>query len=688
MLKKIANIGKNALTWLSAIVLIALLILSLPDAWAQNAPRPTTQSPYFYIPGSQPGVDELPLKNTDVNVNISGVIADVTIVQTYRNQGSRPIEAKYIFPGSTRAAVYAMNVRIGERLITARVREKGQARVEYETARNEGRIAALLEEHLPNIFQMNVANILPGDDVRVELRYTELLIPQEGNYQFVFPMVVGPRYNSPNAQTQNSHNAAAATRIAYHHAEEPNTATFDIQATLISPVGIKNIASPSHALRVASSENHHRAIIDVEKGFGISNRDFILNYRLAGDTIESGIMLYQGGNSNENEDENFFLAMIEPPQTVTPETIPPRDYIFVVDTSGSMKGFPLNTAKQVVTELMQGLRPNDTFNIMLFSGSSTMLSPQSVPATEANLAQAMQMLSRTYYGSGSTELIPALRRVYSLPNTPGLSRTIVVITDGYVTVESEAFDLVRNNLNKANVFAFGIGSSVNRHLIEGMARAGMGEPFVVTNANEAAEQAQRFHRMIASPVLTNITATFENFDVYDIEPTALPDVLGERPVIIYGKWRGQPTGNIIIEGHNAAGAYRHSIPVAGQASRDTSALRYLWARSRITSLTDKETLIGRNMHQDQITSLGLKYNLLTPYTSFIAVDRIVRNTTPTQTAAVNQPSPMPENVQDSAIGSEVPSTPEPATWGAMILVGSMLAMLARHQRRRKDKLTS
>lgn len=682
MFNRIFEKAQMIMTGLVFAVLMALVLLTMPSAWAQG--RQTTESPYFYIPGGTPGVDQLPLKNTDVDVRISGVIADVTIVQQYRNEGSKAIEAKYVFPGSTRAAVYAMNVRIGDRLITADIRERQQARIEYETARTEGRTAALLEEHLPNVFQMNVANIMPGDDVRVEMHYTELLVPQSGVYQFVFPMVVGPRYNSPDTQDPRSRATAAAVSTPYLHEGEPNNATVNLKTTLISPLGIKEITSPSHGIRVTSSDNDKRALVEMEQGFSVSNRDFILDYRLSGDQVESGVMLYRG------QDENFFLAMVQPPTVVTKDIIPSRDYIFVVDISGSMDGFPLDTAKTLVSELMHGLRPNDTFNIMLFSGSSSTLAPASLPATQANIDQALRMLS-TYYGSGSTELIPALRNVYNLPKPADLSRTVVVITDGYVSVESEAFDLVRSNLGKANVFAFGIGSSVNRYLIEGLARAGMGEPFVITDASQAKGEAERFRQMIASPALTNVKASFDGLDVYDVVPSSIPDVLGERPVIVYGKWRGTAGGNVIIEGHNAAGAYRQVLPVAQNVSQDTSALRYLWARSRIDTLMDQDNLTGGDMLKDQITQLGLKYSLLTPYTSFVAVDRIVRNPNPGSSESVNQPSPMPQGVSDAAIGAEVPGTPEPAVWGAMLLVGSVLVMLARRQSRRertKNRLTS
>jgi len=318
--------------------------------------------------------------------------------------------------------------------------------------------------------------------------------------------------------------------------------------------------------------------------------------------------------------------------------------------------------------------------VLLFSGSNRFLAPKSVPATQANIAHAIRTIDQMG-GGGSTELIPALRRVYAEPKADDLSRTVVVVTDGYVTVEREAFELVRRNLSQANVFAFGIGSSVNRHLIEGLARAGMGEPFVITNSSQAAQQAERFRKMIESPVLTSVKARFEGIDVYDVEPQQLPDVLGERPVVVFGKWKGNPGGQLVIEGQSATGLYRNTVPIATHVSGDTAALRYLWARHRIGALSDQEALTGGDTLRGAITELGLRYNLLTQYTSFLAVDKVVRNPVPQDAAAVNQPSPMPAGVSNNAIGAEVPGTPEPATWGAAAVALSMLAMLARRQRR-------
>ena len=675
-------------------LLSALVLLAPPTRAQAAAPSTQAESPYFFVQGAQPGVEALPLKSTDVRVDISGVIADVVVTQRYKNEGTVPIEAKYLFPGSTRAAVNGLNVRIADRLITAQIREKQQARIEYDQARKEGKTAALLEQHRPNVFQMNVANILPGDDVLVELRYNELLVPTDGRYQFVYPTVVGPRYagtasNAPSETTSGSTPAHAQAFPAQPvlREGEVSPSAFNLKVNLASPIGIQDIRSPSHAIDTAMDAGSAAKRASVQLAGAASrvsnNRDFILDYRLAGNAIQSGVLLHRG------EKENFFLAMVQPPQAVPQAAITPRDYVFVVDISGSMHGFPLDTAKALMRQLLGNLRASDTFNVLLFSGSNRMLAPHSVPATPANVNAAIRTIEQMG-GGGSTELLPALRRVYAEPKAPELARTVVVVTDGYVTVESEAFALVRQHLGQANVFAFGIGSSVNRHLMEGLARAGMGEPFIVTRPDEAKAQAERFRKLIESPVLTSVKARFEGIDVYDVEPQ-LPDVLAERPVIVFGKWReqaGTTPPNLIVEGRAAHGPYTQTLPIDVAANGPgTGALRLLWARHRIAALSDEEALTGGDAQKAAITKLGLDYSLLTQYTSFIAVDQVVRNPGG-QGATANQPSPLPEGVSNlavgeaSALGAAVSSTPEPETWAAMLVVLAVLgAQMARRQRR-------
>jgi Ca-activated chloride channel family protein len=600
-----------------------------------------TLSPHFLVKSDDPEIDQLPLKSTSAVVNISGVIADVTIIQIYKNEGSRPLEAIYVFPASTRAAVYGMKMTIGERTITAKIHRRKEARQVYETAKQAGKRASLLEQHRPNVFQMNVANILAGDTIRVELKYTELLVPTDRVYTFVYPTVVGPRYSeTPAKQAPRSEKWV---ENPYLHQDQAPPYTFDFSVNLTAGLPIQNLTCPSHRvdLQYLSPDTATLRLHPAEGSGG--NRDFILKYRLAGEKIETG-MLLSGG-----QDENFFLLMVQPPKRVLQSHIPPREYIFIVDVSGSMHGFPLDMSKNLLKDLITNLRSTDRFNVLLFAGGSSVLAEKSLAATPNNIQHAIQVIEGQR-GGGGTRLLPAMKRALSIPKIEGYSRTVVVATDGYVSVEEQVFDLMRNRLGDANMFTFGIGSSVNRHLIEGMARVGMGEPFVITHLDEAAAKAEQFRKLIQSPVLTTINVDFGKFEVFDVEPLSIPDVMADRPVIIFGKYRGRPKGAIEIRGISGDHNFVKRIKPADATSTQTNlALRYLWARYRISLLADYNRLRPDDERIEEVTQLGLHYNLLTAYTSFVAVDSRVR-LTDGQTTTVRQPLPLPRGVSDYAVG--------------------------------------
>ncbi len=658
----------------AAALFAAVLLLAWTPAQADDGQAARTASPYFHIASDDPTLDRLPLKGTEVDARIVGPIAEVRVVQRYRNEGRRAIEALYVFPGSTQAAVHAMTVRLGERVLNAQIREKQRARMEYERAKAQGQTAALLDQHRPNVFQMNVANILPGDEVLVELHYTELLLPADGRYRFVFPTVVGPRYRAAA-----DGGAPAWPATAHLPPGVASRTAFDMTVRFASPLPVHDIASPSHRVEVRAEGSAQAEVALAADGADPGNdRDFVLDYRLAGAATAGGLMLYPGRSG----EDNHFLALIEPPQAIATAQINPREYVFVVDISGSMHGFPLDTAKALLRHLIGNLRPSDSFNVMLFSGSNRTLSDVAVPATKANIERAIATIDQARAG-GSTEIVPALERIAALPKPADVARTVVVVTDGYVTVEDRVFELVRRNLGQANVFAFGIGSAVNRHLIEGIARAGQGEPFIVTRPEHAAAQAERLRRMIDAPVLTSVRARFEGLDVYDVEPAhldALPDVLGGRPVAILGKWRGRPQGQLVIEGRAANGPWQQVIPVA-TPDPHAQALRLLWARRRIQQLGDEEALRGGPSQREAITALGLQHGLLTPYTSFVAVDHVVRHAQAQEASSVQQPLPLPQGVSAFALGAAVPSTPEPSGWLALLLVLGLVAGAVARARR-------
>jgi Ca-activated chloride channel family protein len=629
-----------------------------------------TLAPYFVVQGD-PSVDHLPLKDTRVEISVSGVIADVKVRQIYRNEGSRAINASYVFPASTRAAVYSMRMQIGDEIIVAKIKEREQAKKDFEQAKEEGKSASLLEQQRPNVFSMSLANLMPQEQVEIELRYTELLVPTDSVYEVVFPTVVGPRYASPQDKTKKED---GFVETPYQRGGEQPASALHISTRIAAGVPIYDLSCPSHQILPQwQSQNVAQMTLDDSNPFQ-GNRDFVLRYRLAGDQITSGLLLFQGG------DENFFLYMAQPPKRVAADAIPAREYIFVVDVSGSMEGFPLNTSKRLLKDLIGKLRPTDLFNVVLFAGDSTVLSPQSLQANQQNIDRAIHLLEQQR-GSGGTELLPAIQEAMSLPRQDSISRSIVLVTDGYVSGEQGVFEHIRANLNRCNVFAFGIGGSVNRYLIEGIAKAGMGEPFIVTEESEAEGAATKFREYIETPVLTDIQVRSIGFDTYDVNPMRFPDLLAQRPIILFGKWRGPVAGTIELTGKTGQGDFVSRLDVAGsQSDEGNSALRYLWARSRIAELSDYGSSDLAEENIKAITALGLKYNLLTRYTSFIAVREVVTN--PNGSAQdVKQPLPLPLHVSELAVGdgTEVGSEPE-LIW---LMVGSLLLATIMILRRRR-----
>ena len=616
---------------------------------AEGEPEKTL-SPYFFIAGDDSGIDLFPLKQTDVDVSITGVIADVTVKQSYANMGSGVINGQYIFPGSTRAAVHGMKMVIGDRVIQAKIKEKEQARKTFETAKKEGKNASLLEQQRPNVFSMEVANIMPGDTVEIELSYTELLVPENGTYEFVYPTVVGPRYSTTPDTKENSSERWVQNPYL-KQGTDPHTG-FDISVFLSAGMKVQELSCPSHETTV-SYQDESRAQIDLSRSssFG-GDRDYIIRYRLADMVISSGLILEEG------EKENFFLLMAQPPEKVKIERVPPREYSFVIDVSGSMNGFPLDTAKMLIEDLVSSLNVYDYFNVLLFAGDSRVMSEVPVPATPEHVRQAVKMIEDVR-GGGGTELLKAMKRAMAIEPREGVSRTMVVITDGYINAEKEVFAEIQKNLSHTNVFAFGIGSSVNRFLIKGIARSGQGEPFVVLSPEQARPVAQKFREYISYPVLTDIGVHFSGVEVYDVEPPSIPDLFADRPIIVFGKWKGDKKGTIEITGRNGEGSFKQTFKLDESVPGESSGgLDYLWARSRIARISDYNPKKGAPQEKERIVELGLAYNLLTAFTSFVAVDEIVRNPDG-EADHVKQPLPLPKGVSNLAVSAGMKRVPEP-----------------------------
>lgn len=632
------------------------------------------EAPGFELIGGG-SIANLPLKSTHVDVAIAGIIAEVHVTQVYANTGGTPIEALYVFPGSTHSAVHGLEFRTEGRTIKAQIQERAAAKAGYERAKSAGQRATLLEQHRPNVFQMSVANIAPGAEIEVMLSYTEELQPNDRIYEFVFPGPVGPRYNRSNDHepvnhwTTNPHLAAGTV----------NPAALDLNLSLNAGMPLAKIECPTHDTKItfpdANSANlslRHSADSDG------TNRDIIVRYQLAGQKVATGLTLHEG------TDEHFFLLQVQPPASPANETIVPKDFVFVVDVSVSMHGFPLDTAKRLMRELFAELKTDDVFNVLLFAGASQTFQPQSVPATPQNLDRAAAWLEHQS-GGGGTELLPALQRALALPRDTTHSRSMILITDGFVDIETEVFDLISKRLNDANIFAFGIGSSVNRHLIEGIAHVGRGEPFIVTNPSECSVMTAKLKKQLASPVLSGIKVESAGIELYDLQPAILPDVFADRPIHLIGKYRGKAQGRISVTGNAGRHPWKATVDVTAAASEGTNnpALRALWAREKVRLLSDYAKLSPTAERTREITTLGLTYSLLTDYTSFLAVDTVPQSKAASPAMTIAQPSPLPQGVSALASSgqsiSASGSTPEPGV--ASLLLFSVLALMFQRQRR-------
>lgn len=703
--------SKSLVSLLSALLL--LTACPFPVHAGEEEDEEKLLAPYFVIQseGADVSTDYFPLKSTEVTTNINGVIAETYVVQTYVNEGDKPINAQYVFPTSSTATVHGMTMEIGSHRVTATIKEKEEAKEEYEEAKEEGKSASLLEQRRPNVFTMDVANVMPGDTARIELHYTELVATREGVCEFVFPTVVGPRYVTPEdagspvadaavpdreMSTDGSQDGAAEGTV--EEEDSPDTTVtnddgadgwaaspylpegvlpdseYHITVNLSTGVPIADVSCKSHEIKVEQENGSQARITLANPEDYAGNRDFILKYRLTGESVESGLVL------TETDSEKYFFLTVQPPERYVPDDIPPREYIFVLDVSGSMYGYPLDTAKDLIRNLVTGLRDTDRFNLVLFSDDTYLLSTKSLAANSGNIQAAIDLIDEQE-GGGGTSMLPALQTAVSVPMKEDVARSVVIITDGYISNEDEIYDLINRNMDAASFFSFGIGCSVNDYLIKGIAQCGMGESFLVTDSEDAAESAQRFASYIEAPLMTGITVDYEGFNVYDVA-TSTPSILyAQKPLILFGKWRGEPTGTITVSGKAGGEDYVQEIPVADAAvDTEDESIRYLWARTKLDQLAGYGSTRNDDSVKEEITQLGLDYNMTTPYTSFVAVVEEIRNPEG-ESQDVNQANPLPLQVSNLAVGGGYTAYSEPGG----ILLGVILTVVSFYGALRQKK---
>jgi Ca-activated chloride channel family protein len=609
---------------------------------------PVTQGTLMSIDPRGREQAECPLKHTDVKAEITGFLARVTVTQDFQNTASDKIEAVYVFPLPHMSAVDDMTMTVGARTIKGTIKKREEARAIYEAAKSSGRVAGLLDQERPNIFTQSIANIMPGEKVRIVISYVERLQYDGGTYEFMFPMVVGPRYMPGTPAGKQSHGWAYdtdavpdASRISPIPAKPGTRAGHDIslQVTLDAGVPLDALSSATHDV-IVDRAGASRATIRLREKDVLPNKDFIFKYDVAGKKIEDTILTHRSQRGS------FFTMILQPPERVNTADLTPKELVFVLDTSGSMYGFPITKAKESMRYALDGLNSADTFNIITFSGDTHILFPQPVAATRANIDTAKHFLD-SHEGRGGTEMMKAIRASLDPSDRQDHLRVVCFMTDGYVGNDQEIIQEVKRHPN-ARVFAFGIGSAVNHYLLDNMAKAGRGEVDYVGLNDDGSAAAMRFYERVRNPLLTDITVDWGGLPVSDVYPQAVPDLFSAKPVVLTGKFLNPAKGVVRIRGKLAGHTVTREIPVEfpmWQTQHDV--LATLWARTKIDDL-----MMQGSENRDQITQLGLDYRLMTQYTSFVAVEEMTV-TDGGRPRTVSVPVEMPEGVNyDRVFGNE------------------------------------
>ncbi len=659
---------------LAFFALMSLTLLPEREAARAEANR-ATQGQLEVLDKSGKPVGTCPLKQTTVRAEISGFLSRVRVTQEFENPFKEKIEAVYTFPLPQAAAVDDMTMRVGDRTVRGRILRREEAQAVYDAAKRGGQVASLLDQERPNIFTQSVANIMPGERVTVEISYVETLKYEDGSYEFVFPMVVGPRYipgtptgtQSGGGTRPDTNKVPDASRITPPVMREGLRAGHDIsvEVSIDAGVPIDSVASNSHAVEV-ERRAPSSAVVRLKNQTEIPNKDFTLRYDAAGRRMEDAVLTHRSDRGG------FFTLILQPPERVAPEDVTPKELVFVVDTSGSMEGFPLDKAKETMKLALDGLYPQDTFNLITFAGDTHILFEKPVRATPENLKKAQAFLS-SRAGGGGTEMMKAIRAALDPSDAQDHVRIVCFMTDGYVGNDMGIIGEIQKHPN-ARVFAFGIGSSVNRYLLDKMAEQGRGEVEYVSLNDDGSRAARKFHERVRNPLLTDISVDWSGLPIADVYPKRIPDLFGAKPVVVTGRYTGHGRATIKLRGKMGGDNFVREIPLElPETEQRHDVLATLWARTRIDDLMNQD-LSGiqqgtpREDVRETITQLGLEYRLMTQFTSFVAVEEMVV-TDGGQPRRVEVPVELPEGVNGEMVGADVteeteyrknPPAPSPA----------------------------
>ncbi|VXD12633.1 Von Willebrand factor, type A [Planktothrix paucivesiculata PCC 9631] len=594
-----------------------------------------------------------PLKQTQVKAKISGNISQVEVSQTFENPFKEPLEAIYVFPLPDQAAVDEMVIKIGDRTIKSRIETREGAKEIYQQAKAQGRTTALLEQERDNIFTQSLANIQPGEQISVTIRYIDQLKFEGGNYEFVFPMVVGPRYipgELVNKNQPNTNQVPDADRITPPIIDRETKSPHKIQVDLEIDAGvpIENVRSTSH--KIITQQQGNRIFVSLDQSDQIPNKDLILRYQISGENTRATVL------TEANQQGGHFAAYLLPAISYNPNQIIAKDVIFLMDTSGSQEGEPLKKSQELMKRFIQGLNPEDTFNIIDFANTTNTLSETPLENTPANRQKAINYINQLE-ANGGTELLNGIQAVMSFPSpSKGRLRSLVLLTDGYIGNDQEVIAEVQNKLKPGNRFyAFGVGSSVNRFLLNRLGEIGRGTTQIVRQDEPTETVVENFFKQINNPILTDLEITWQGEGLKpEIYPISLSDLFDNQPLVLFGRKVDRRNGLLKITGITAKGdRYEQTLPVnfpeINNNESGNIAIAKLWGRARIKELMNQMFSGETKSGVEGVTRTALAYQLLSEYTAFVAVSEEVRVDPNGTRQTVEVPLELPEGVSYDGI---------------------------------------
>ena len=681
---------------LCALLLMAGLVNALPLFADEQGLSGTLQAE---IDGE---LIDFPSLKTDIDVDVSGDLARVRVTQRFQNPLQSAVHARYLFPLNKNAAVYGLTMNVGNERVVALIKEKTVAKKIFTKAKREGKAAALLTQQRPNMFTQKIANLMPNLPIEVVIEYTEALARVDDAYELVMPLVVGPRFNPDHGPNLGSvaHELqqfpAPVPVIGMDLPEHIAPERVSINLKLRSAVGFGAITSATHSINVDTPDGARR-VVSLASESEIPNRDFVLRYRLGSDdTTTAGALGYM------DERGGFFSLLLEPPASWQEDAVIPREMVFLLDCSGSMGGAPINASKRFMESALRNLRPSDSFRIIRFSDRATEFSTQPLPATATNIAAGIHY-TRRLTGSGGTVMRSGIEQALGVPKPMGAVRNVVFLTDGYIGNELEILRLVASELGAARLFALGVGSGVNRYLLDELARVGRGFVRYLDPTKAVDEQADALASRLQTPLLTDITIDWGELRPSALTPQAIPDLYAGDSIRVQGRYAvaGRHTVNV----HGTSGGSAVTIPLevnlpdASSASDGTGeAIPLVWARGMIKQAMHQLSVpqnLRREQQSDeslrtQVTQLGLEYSLVTNWTAFVAVSEQIYNPDTQTTRERPVPQALVQGVSKQAYASAPHggyAAPEPGTWlgiGLLIALFGLRAWVKMAERLRTN----